>query len=1406
MGSDRKEDTDSMNKWMMTMVCFLLLFVLTGAIDDEFFPGKVTITTTSQQLELAYDASNQADFTVDSSGNLTVAPSGDWIGAPAGSVKLQPSGDTDDYLDFFTSGNVPAIKIIGGPSFRIESDDGVEVGFFIAEDSSNYVKVFWRKDANTGNISSKGALNLISNDDTNDYIQFSTTTDVPQIGTVGGCDLKITADSGEIDFDNENLTTTGNLFADGGAFTSVFKGIFPFDPNHLATKEYVDLAVGSSFDLFLSDTDDGVVADTHVMFPLETGEAESTESNPTPLNAGVDDQLALSWLSEAGVPGTLDLRTGVYDCHIHLNKNAGGAPTDVYWTLSFVDADGSSNKTLVVTSEIQERITNSAESYDIHAVVRDEVLTGVTKRLLFELYGNISNGQNVTITATLEGSTDAHITFMLPSSVWQNHGDQLDNINAGDTVTLSGDTVLNGDVHFDGATAGRDVDWDRTNNQMHFENNASLAFGVEGSGRGAKFLYDGDSLEMTTFNATSEDNDWNIGDSDYGFDIYWRTTVNGDYVLFDYTNKRVVFVDVTLEMGNDEISGSNFDINGGTVDGITSLTTNGTVVIGSGGDDDFSIVSSGIDIDTSGNISNAGTIGIGTASPGEDLEIQSSSPVLRLRDTGATASATAAFIEFGGTDAGVWSRTCYAGDGSSGNTDMYIQAEISDLHLGDSSGNSVMNLQGGNVGIGLTTVDANYKLIIRRAADINLGIGLQSSELALAAFNDALSANIPMRFYASEYNLLNGNVGINTTTPASKLSINGGLHVGGDSDAGDNNLLVDGTITTANLTATGTVTVKTGGTATLFVAASDATAAEITRADYTSDGTNDTEIQEAIDALTVGTVELSTGSFNLETGLVMEGTVNVKGQGMDVTFIKWSNALGANTKMISWAAADGHNTLSRLTVSGEDVAVSTYTFAGLHLNDPCKVIIEYVKIANFDGTDNSERNGQDGIFCTGTPEHCTIRHCEIVNIDDDGADINNAIDLLFTANRIHDCGDNGMDNDAARRNIYTHNIVWDTGGHGLELENASNYCVMTDNILYDIGDGTRTDTDIAAIYIADENAPFTTPSHYNVVTNNIIIGVDAHATKNAYGIYIGEECELNNVSNNFVSNTEAEGIKDDSLEVNNTILGNLYDSAAVDSSAFGRLFNSIVIAVEGVPAFFDRYKDTTSAPSGIKIRKARGDFGAGTIVTNGGAIGRVWFVGWDGTAWADAASIRVLVDGDPGADDMPGMIEFWTSPDGSDTEVKQMAIRADGTIEVTQYIANTRQSLQWADTIAASADGFARMETGSVLQTIRFAADVGFTAIRDGCILGQGVSLTFTTETNLDTLEIEIFEDDVDMGATLTFTGDGTPSREVEITDPPFAHGTYEFDKGDILSVNYDETGVLVWDNIIGTIEIHYHD
>lgn len=48
-----------------------------------------------------------------------------------------------------------------------------------------------------------------------------------------------------------------------------------------------------------------------------------------------------------------------------------------------------------------------------------------------------------------------------------------------------------------------------------------------------------------------------------------------------------------------------------------------------------------------------------------------------------------------------------------------------------------------------------------------------------------------------------GPLGVGTTTPVAKLAINGGLHVGGDSDPGDNNAAVDGTLAVAGNTTIG---------------------------------------------------------------------------------------------------------------------------------------------------------------------------------------------------------------------------------------------------------------------------------------------------------------------------------------------------------------------------------------------------------------------------------------------------------------------------------------------------------------------------------------------------------------------------------------------------------------------------
>lgn len=57
--------------------------------------------------------------------------------------------------------------------------------------------------------SENGAINIEPNGDESDYFQFTTVANVPTLTTVGDCNLKITASSGTIDFDDEYLQTTG---------------------------------------------------------------------------------------------------------------------------------------------------------------------------------------------------------------------------------------------------------------------------------------------------------------------------------------------------------------------------------------------------------------------------------------------------------------------------------------------------------------------------------------------------------------------------------------------------------------------------------------------------------------------------------------------------------------------------------------------------------------------------------------------------------------------------------------------------------------------------------------------------------------------------------------------------------------------------------------------------------------------------------------------------------------------------------------------------------------------------------------------------------------------------------------------------------------------------------------------
>jgi len=197
-------------------------------------------------------------------------------------INIQPSGDTDDYLQFKTDTNIPILGTIGGNIMRLAPGDNA-AGSSILEvisppntggasdvqlwllangsDSnrlilgSNYgsslfgmyfsannvrdraffpdldsaydlgTSTYAWANVYTDNIANPGAIKVLASGDTNDYSSFSTVGDVPQLNVVGGGSLVYKTDMSsvaKISFDTHYYDFTGlTIYNTAGGFFTI---------------------------------------------------------------------------------------------------------------------------------------------------------------------------------------------------------------------------------------------------------------------------------------------------------------------------------------------------------------------------------------------------------------------------------------------------------------------------------------------------------------------------------------------------------------------------------------------------------------------------------------------------------------------------------------------------------------------------------------------------------------------------------------------------------------------------------------------------------------------------------------------------------------------------------------------------------------------------------------------------------------------------------------------------------------------------------------------------------------------------------------------------------------------------------------------------------------------------------
>ena len=388
--------------------------------------------------------SDDGQFMVIVGQNSTTAAKSCYISTDYGAswtVKYPVAGDIT-YTECDISNDGAVIAVSTTANFYISLDSGTS---WLEQGMASSAEVW------TGlSISGDGAYGIVANTNNNDEVFVGVKTNLYSEAT--WAESTITS-AGRAILDDatagDQRTTLGVGVGDsptwaGATFTGVVVGVTPTAGDHFATKEYVDLALGAFKTFFLSDTGSGVGA-LNYAYPHETGEGQSSIVNDGGGEAyGVGTHLHQGFISEAGEPATTTIHAGVLVIHLHAKKGASNQRiTTLHAVISSVDADGTTGKTTLATSEASAELTDTEINYTIHAVMGSDVEIASTARLICDIYANVTTGaQDSVVSLYMEGTEDSYFTTKVDSGIWQNHGDVLDDLNTLGAVGANGEFLV----------------------------------------------------------------------------------------------------------------------------------------------------------------------------------------------------------------------------------------------------------------------------------------------------------------------------------------------------------------------------------------------------------------------------------------------------------------------------------------------------------------------------------------------------------------------------------------------------------------------------------------------------------------------------------------------------------------------------------------------------------------------------------------------------------------------------------------------------------------------------------------------------------------------------------------------------------------------------------------------------